>query len=104
MSSNMTKELNLKICTNQKLKSTPKKNLENLGQSKPGQAFKVLKHLRAQPGDPVDNSTITLPEHESLSNEESAERIAENFSLISSTFTPNLSNSVQKIERSRPQS
>ena len=58
MSSNMTKELNLKICTNQKLKSTPKKNLENLGQSKPGQAFKVLKHLRAQPGDPVDNSTL----------------------------------------------
>ena len=76
------------------------RNLENLGQCKPGQAFKVLKHLGAQPGDLIDNSTFTLPEHEDLSVEESAERIADNFSSISSTFAPlsvsDLSNGVQE--------
>ena len=46
--------------------------------------------MGAQPGDCVDTNTFTLPNHESenLSEEQSAERIAEHFSLISQEFPP----------------
>ena len=46
--------------------------------------------MGAQPGDCVDTNTFTLPNHESesLSEKQSAERIAEHFSLISQEFPP----------------
>ena len=50
----------------------------------------MLKRLGAQPGDCIDGNTFTLPTHESesLSEEQSAERIAEHFAAISKDFPP----------------
>ena len=58
--------------------------------SKPGQAYSVLKKLGAQPGDCIDSNSFTLPTHEneSLSAAESAERIAQHFAAISQKFLP----------------
>ena len=66
------------------------KNTEDLKQSNPGQAYRILKKLGAHPGDSTDDNTFTLPSHLSanLSAEESAERIAEHFSAISQEFSP----------------
>ena len=67
-----------------------KKNLDSLRDAKPGQAFSVLKRLGSQPGDCLDGSTFTLPEHEneSLTEQQSAERIADHFASISQEFPP----------------
>ena len=66
------------------------KNLDALGEAKPGQAFNVLKRLGAQPGDCADGGTFSLPEHENenLSVKQSAERMAEHFASISGDFPP----------------
>ena len=52
------------------------KHLEELKEAKPGQVFKVLKRLGAQPGDGLDANTFILPTHESesLTAQQSAER------------------------------
>ena len=54
------------------------KNVTELMESKPGQAYSVLKRMGAQPGDCIDSNTFTLPSHEreSLTDAQSAERIA----------------------------
>ena len=67
-----------------------KKNTEALKQTNPGQAYRILKTMSAQPGDCTDNNTFSLPSHvaDNLTNQESAERIAEHFSQISQEFTP----------------
>ena len=46
--------------------------------------------MGAQPGDCVDSNTFTLPNHvnENLSEEQSAERIADYFATISQEFPP----------------
>ena len=46
--------------------------------------------MAVQPGDCTDSKTFTLPEHESesLTEEESAERIASHFALISQELPP----------------
>ena len=46
--------------------------------------------MGAQPGDCIDSNTFTLPGHESenLTEQESAERIAEHFAQISNEFPP----------------
>ena len=56
----------------------------------PGRAYKVLKTMGAQPGDCTDSNTFTLAQHESesLTTEESAERIASYFAHISQEFPP----------------
>ena len=64
------------------------KNLQNIRESKPGQVFKVLKRLGAQPGDCSEVNTFSLPQHENLTPEESAERIAAHFAAISQEFPP----------------
>ena len=65
-------------------------NLEALRDSKPGQAFNILKKMGSQPGDCIDSNTFSLPSHEneSLSAGESAERIATHFASISQEFPP----------------
>ena len=65
-------------------------NMEALREAKPGQAFSVLNRLGAQPGDCLDGSSFTLPDHESLclTEQQSAERIADHFSSISKEFPP----------------
>ena len=64
------------------------KNLQNIRESKPGQVFKVLKRLGAQPGDCSEGDTFSLPQHENLTPEQSAERIAAHFAAISQEFSP----------------
>ena len=67
-----------------------KSKIDALKSTKPGQAFSILKSMGAQPGDCTDNQTFTLPTHQSegLSDQQSAERIADYFSAISSEFSP----------------
>ena len=67
-----------------------RKNLDELMESKPGQAYAILKRMGAQPGDCVDTNTFTLPQHEAegLTAEQSAERIASYFAHISQEFPP----------------
>ena len=66
------------------------KNTEALKQTNPGQAYRILKRLGAQPGDCTDSNTFSLPSHvaDNLTNQESAERIAEHFSAISQEYLP----------------
>ena len=66
------------------------KNLEGLREARPGQAFNILKRLGAKPGDCSDLSTFSLPafESENLSDEQSAERLANYFATISGEFPP----------------
>ena len=66
------------------------KNTEELKYTNPGQAYRILKKLGAQPGDCTDNNTFSLPTHlaENLTNQESAEQIAEHFSAISQEYAP----------------
>ena len=66
------------------------KRLDDLGEAKPGQVFNVLKRLGAQPGDCTDGGTFSLPayESESLSDQQSAEKMAEYFASISREFPP----------------
>ena len=67
-----------------------KNKIEDLKQTKPGQAYKVLKDLGAQPGDCTDNQIFSLPNHqaENLTDQQSAERIADYFARISSEYKP----------------
>ena len=44
--------------------------------------------MGAPPGECGESGTFTLPQHEHLSTEESADRIAEHFSRISQEFPP----------------
>ena len=66
------------------------KNTEALKETNPGQAYRILKKLGAQPGDCTDNHTFTLPSHSAanLTNQESAESIANYFAAISQEFSP----------------
>ena len=64
------------------------KNLDELKETKPGQAYSILKKMGAQPGDCLDNNTFTLTSHEGLSDEESVECIAAHFAEISQEFPP----------------
>ena len=67
-----------------------RKNVDALLQTNPGQAYKILKRMGAQPGDCGDTNTFTLPSHESenLTDEESAERLANYFASISQEYPP----------------
>ena len=66
------------------------KKLDALREANPGQAFSVLKKMGAMPGDCIDSNTFSLPNHETemLSDQQSAEKIAEHFSAISQEFPP----------------
>ena len=66
-----------------------RRNMDELMESRPGQAYKILKRMGAQPGDGDDiNFTLSTHESENLSPQESAERIATYFSTISQEFSP----------------
>ena len=66
------------------------KNLDALKETKPGQAYSILKKMGAQPGDCIDSNTFSLPSHEAdnLTEEQSAEHIATHFAEISQQFPP----------------
>ena len=75
---------------NSEAKKYLRKNMDELMDCKPGQAYNVLKRMATRPGDCTDSNTFTLPGHESenLSAEQSAERIADYFAEISQEFPP----------------
>ena len=87
------KYFNLKYDLKNRLKNASSKfvnnSVEALKLTKPGQFYKMLKKLGAQPGECVD-SVFTLPAHEEkkLTSEQSAEKIAEHFASISNEFPP----------------
>ena len=58
--------------------------MDRLKDTNPGQAYSVLKRLGAQPGDCTDSNGFSLPSHldDNLSEEQSAERIANHFAEI----------------------
>ena len=66
------------------------KNLDALKETKPGQAYSILKKMGAQPGDCIDSNSFSLPSHEAdnLTEEQSAEHIATHFAEISQQFPP----------------
>ena len=66
------------------------KNVDELINTNPGQAYSILKRMGAQPGDCTDSNTFTLPDHavQNLTNEEAAEKIANHFAEISQNFPP----------------
>ena len=78
------------------------KSLNMLHESKPGQAFRILKKLGAHPGDCTDNSgSFTLTSHENISPEISTEKIADHFAAISQEFPPLLSELLPRCVREK---
>ena len=75
-----------------KYKSAAKKfmnrKIQSLKETNPGQAFKILKSMGAQPGECTEDTTFTLPTHQGLTNLQSAEKIADFFAKISAEYEP----------------
>ena len=67
-----------------------KKNVDSLMAAEPGQAYKVLKRMGAQPGENSEDGSFELPEYVSLglSAAQSADRLAQAFADISQEFPP----------------
>ena len=67
-----------------------KKNVDSIMSAKPGQAYKVLKRMGAQPGDNPEDCSFTLPEYVrlGLSADQCADRLAQTFADISQEFPP----------------
>ena len=85
---NLTKQFECKL-----LKSSSqfvRKNVDSIMQAKPGQAYKALKRMGAQPGDNPEDGSFLLPEYVrlGLSAEDSADRLAQSFADISQEFPP----------------
>ena len=64
------------------------KKVEALKESRHGKAYSVFKSMGAHPGDCTDNHTFNLPNHAKLSDQESADAIAEHFASISREYMP----------------
>ena len=85
-------KLNEEFC--KKYKSAASKfmnrKIEALKENKPGQVFRILKSMGAQPGECTEDRTFTLQSHlsDGLSSKESAEKIAEYFAAISAEYEP----------------
>ena len=64
--------------------------IDALKEVKPGEAFSILKTMGAQPGDCNDDLTFTLPTHQirGLTDQQSADEIAEYFAAISREYPP----------------
>ena len=64
--------------------------VDDLKEAQPGKAFNILKSMGAQPGDCSEDKTFSLPGHkeQNLTDEQSAEKIAEHFATISNEFSP----------------
>ena len=61
--------------------------VEELKDAQPGKVFGVLKSMGAQPGD-CSEQEFSLPNHQGLTDEQCAERIAQHFASISSEYSP----------------
>ena len=69
-------------------KSYMVKNVENLKNSNPAKAYKILKRLGSRPGEQENTTNLKLPVHEKMSAIEAANSIAKHFSKISMEFPP----------------
>ena len=67
-----------------------RRKVDALKEVKPGKAFGILKTMGAQPGDCTDDLTFTLPTHQSrgITDQQSADEIAEYFAVISHEYLP----------------
>ena len=65
-----------------------KKNVDELKEVNPSQAYRVLKRLGARPGDCPEAGSFSLPGHEGLTAADSADRLAAHFASISQEFAP----------------
>ena len=85
-------DLSDKFCRKFKLagKQFLQKNVDSIMAAKPGQAYKALKRMGAQPGDDAEDGGFELPEYVSqgLSAAECADRLAQAFANISQEFPP----------------
>ena len=64
------------------------KMMFELEESNPAKANKLIKRLGAQPGEMQDEGNFSLPDHQNLTAEQSANRIAQKFSEISQEYPP----------------
>ena len=64
------------------------KNISDIKNSNPSEAYGLLKRLGARPGDCDEMNNFSLPSHANLSPLQSAERIADHFSQISQEYPP----------------
>ena len=64
------------------------KKVKDLKETQPGKAYSILKSMGTQPGDCSEDQTFTLPGHQNMSAEQSAEKIAEHFAAISQEYSP----------------
>ena len=64
--------------------------MDDIKNSKPGQAYKILKRLGARPGENPEDGSFELPQHvkDGLSATQSADRLADVFAAISQEFPP----------------
>ena len=79
-----------KILYKKEAKKYLDKNVLDLKIANPGKAYGILKRLGAQPGDCEDLNGVTLQSHVDghLTEEQSAEKIADHFAAISQEFIP----------------
>ena len=66
------------------------KTVNELKFSNPGKMYSILKRLGSKPSESESNGSFSLPLHlqKNLSNDQSAEIIAEHFAAISQEFSP----------------
>ena len=66
------------------------KNVKSLKEENPGKAYSVLKKMGSQPGDCMEEGSFRLLEHieKNLSDEVSADKIADHFASISQQYPP----------------
>ena len=64
------------------------KMMLELEESNPAKANKIIKRLGAQPGETLDEGNFSLPDHRSLTAEQSANKIAQKFAEISQEYPP----------------
>ena len=64
--------------------------VDDLKEVQPGRAYNIFETMGAQPGDCIDDPSVSLPDHlrKNLSDEQFAERLSEIFAAMSGEYTP----------------
>ena len=75
------------------------KMMLELEESNPAKANNLIKRLGAQPGETLDEGNFSLPDHQSLTAEQSANKIAQKFAEISQEYPPiKIENLPQRVQ------
>ena len=82
------------------------KTVNELKFSNPGKMYSILKRLGSKPSESESNGSFSLPLHleKNLSNNQSAEIIAEHFAAISQEFSPLIINDLPDQVKAKLQS